>query len=124
MATRKSKPPTENAPDDLPAALRTVLYSTTKAELLRLLEEHGPCDAGVLIDRLRTKMHRNSINLHLKELEGMGWIKVSSVVQNRGGFGRVWDLTSRDTSWRAFLAEVRDSAPKPVISEPATEFTT
>ncbi|MDO9353331.1 MAG: hypothetical protein Q7T55_06530 [Solirubrobacteraceae bacterium] len=124
MATRKSKPPTEDAPDDLPASLRTVLYSPTKAELLRLIEEHGPVDAGVLIEKLRTPMHRNSINLHLRELESAGWITVDSVKQNRGGFGRIWDLTSRDRSWIAFLTLVRDQAPVPVLSEPATEFST
>lgn len=111
---------TTPASEEVPRALRAVLHSPQKARLLCLLER-GAATSKDLAAALDPQIQANSVNSHLRELQTLGWVNVQAVTQNRGGFSRIWGLTTPGVSWSSFLAAVLDAAPQPaetVADEP------
>ena len=107
------------ATDELPRALRVVLHSPQKARLLCLLEKGAATskDLAAALDPELQANTANSVNSHLRELQTLGWVDVQAVKQNRGGFSRIWALTSGDVSWTAYLAGLLTTSPQPTTRE-------
>lgn len=97
----------------LPDSLRKVLGSWQKLQILCEIEA-GIDESKDLADRL-TSIQRKSINLHLNELEQMGWIRVGGLRKYRGSHASVWVLAEPfdGFSWRDLVAQLRSEIPAP-----------
>lgn len=97
----------------LPDSLRKVLGSWQKLQILCEIEA-GIDESKDLADRL-TSIQRKSINLHLNELEQMGWITVGGLRKYRGSHASVWQLSEQfeGFSWRQLVTQLRSEIPAP-----------
>lgn len=89
----------------LPDPLRRILGSAVKLQLLCEIEA-GVADTDALAS-LVAGAQRNSLNLHLNELEEAGWIRVRELEKRRGSYARLWELADSAFSWRELVAQLR-----------------
>lgn len=100
------------SPHPLSPALRAVLASPLKFALLRQLEQLGEASSKELAAAMAPPLKHNTVNLHLKQLEELGWILVAGHEQRRGAFARRWVTTTAPGAWEAFSASIA-AAPEP-----------
>lgn len=97
----------------LSPALRAVLTSPHKFDLLCTLETLGTASSKQLAASLDPPITHNAVNLHLKQLESLGWIRVDGHEQHRGAFARQWALDNTERSWLQFAEAITATRPLP-----------
>lgn len=100
------------SPHPLSPELRAVLASPLKFALLCQLEQLGEASSKELAEAMAPPLKHNTANLHLKQLEDLGWIRVDGHEQRRGAFARRWVVTTDPGAWQAFSASIA-AAPEP-----------
>lgn len=95
----------------LPNPVRRVLGSVQKLQILCLIES-GVAESDAMSPHMPA-LKRQSINLHLNELEELGWIQVAQLRKVRGSYARVWALTDPTFSWRGLIEHLRTEIPAP-----------
>lgn len=104
----------------LPDPVRRVLGSVQKLQILCLIES-GVVESDAISPHMPA-LKRQSINLHLNELEALGWIRIADLRKIRGSYARVWELTDPSFSWRALVEHLRTQIPAP--APPVADSTT
>lgn len=97
-------PDAANPGHELPDAVRTVLGSHQKLRLLCVLDA-GDKTLRELGDAVAGTMRPQAINMHLKELHELGWIKIAGGEKQNPYDPLRWELTT-PPMWRELAATI------------------